>query len=102
MPDCKECKAERRSVPYIAHESAMARAERTAKRLWILIIILVLLLAGSNVAWIVYESQFEDVVTSESYEATTDGGGTAIANGGGEVTYYGESEVHQDNENAQS
>ena len=76
------------AVPYIVHESAMARMERTIKRLWILAIILVALLVGSNLAWIFYESQFE--TDSWTYEATTDGGGTAIANGDGEVNYYGD------------
>ena len=47
-----------------------AMAERTIKRLWILIIILVILLFGSNVAWIVYESSFVDtVVTQENGDA---------------------------------
>ena len=42
------------------------------------------------------EQQFEDVVT-ESYTAETDQGGTAIANGSGEVTVNGESELHENN-----
>ena len=42
-----------------------AMAERTIKRLWILIIILVVLLFGSNVAWIVYESSFQDIVVTQ-------------------------------------
>lgn len=46
------------TVPYIVHESMMARQERTIKRLWILVILLILLLFGSNAAWIWYESQF--------------------------------------------
>lgn len=36
-----------------------AMAERTIKRLWIVIILLVVLLVGSNIAWIWYESQWE-------------------------------------------
>lgn len=91
MPDCESCKEKQRliePIPFIAHESAMARMERTIKRLWILLMILVVLLVGSNVAWIIYESQF--VEEEWSYEATTDEGGTAIANGSGEVNYYGD------------
>lgn len=91
MPDCESCKEKQRMIepiPFIAHESAMARMERTIKRLWILLMILVVLLVGSNVAWIIYESQF--VEEEWSYEATTDEGGTAIANGSGEVNYYGD------------
>ena len=91
MPDCESCKEKQRliePIPFIAHESAMARMERTIKRLWILLMILVVLLVGSNVAWIIYESQF--VEEEWTYEATTDEGGTAIANGSGEVNYYGD------------
>lgn len=50
-------------IPYIVHESEMARQERTVKRLWILCIIMFVALVVTNVAWIHYESQFEDVVT---------------------------------------
>lgn len=48
-------------VPYTVHEDAMARAERQSKRLVAIIILLILLLVGSNIGWLVYESQFETV-----------------------------------------
>ena len=93
MTDCKSCKENRQKlepVPYIVHESAMARQERTIKRLWILLILVISLLVATNGAWIVYESQFTDEVVT--VESETDNGGTAIANANGEITYYGESE----------
>ena len=62
-------------------------AERTIRRLWVIIILLIVLLFGSNAAWIYYESQFTD--ESWSYEATADNGSNAIANGEGEVYFYG-------------
>ena len=40
MADCKSCKSKEQpseTVPFIVHEGMMARAERTAKRLWITI-----------------------------------------------------------------
>ena len=83
------------SVPFIVHESALARQERTIKRLWILVILLIALLAGSNGAWIWYESQFEDVVTTETYESNAEDGGVAIVNRDGEVN-YGTDTVHED------
>ena len=43
----------------------MARSERTVKRLWATIILLILLFVGSNAAWLYYESQFEDVVVTQ-------------------------------------
>ncbi len=93
MMDCKTCKENRQHVepvPYIVHEAAMARQERTIKRLWILVIMALVLLVGTNGAWIWYESQFSDEVVT--VESNTDTGGTAIANASGEITYYGESE----------
>ena len=86
---------ENRTVSYLEFESSQARMERTNFRLWILCIILVISLLGTNAAWIMYENQFEDVVT-ETYTAETDKGGTAIANGDGSVIYNGESELHKD------
>lgn len=52
-------------ISYAAHEGMMARMERTIRRLWILCIILILLLAGTNSAWIYYETSFEDVVVTQ-------------------------------------
>ena len=94
--DCETCKEKRKviaqtpkDVPYIAHESAVARLERVIKRLWVLALVLIVLLAASNAAWIWRESQFEEVKTVETYEANADNGGNAIANGSGEVTFNG-------------
>lgn len=66
-----------------------ALAERTIKRLWIALILLIVLLVATNAAWLVYESQFTDEVVTENYEATADNDGVAIANGSGEVNYGG-------------
>ena len=71
MADCGNCKvksAQAADVPYIVHEASMARSERTVKRLWATIILLILLLVGSNAAWLFYESQFEDVITTVTQE----------------------------------
>ena len=67
------------SVPYVVHESAMARAERQSKRLVAVIVLLVLLLVGSNIGWLVYESSFETVETS-SEEVVVDAGSNGVAN----------------------
>lgn len=74
-----------KDIPYIAFESVCARFERTIKRLWILVIILAVLLVGTNGAWLWYESQWEYIETTESYEADATDGGVAIANGDGVV-----------------
>ena len=64
---CNGCGSDKlpSNVPYVVHESAMARAERQNKRLVWVIVLLIVLLVGSNIGWLVYESQFETV---ESWE----------------------------------
>ena len=82
MADCKSCKSKEQpseTVPYIVHEGMMARAERMAKRLWITILLLIVLLVGTNGAWIWYESQFENIAISQENE---DGYNNFIGNDG--------------------
>lgn len=85
------------TIPYFDHEWEMARLERIIKKLWITVILLILLLVGTNGVWIWYESQFEDVVLTQ--EATTDSGGDAIVSGTatGDINNYGQSKT--DNQN---
>lgn len=65
---CNSCGSEKKpqSVPYIVHEGDMSRLERQLKRLWIVILVLIFMLVGSNCAWLWYESQFETV--EETYQ----------------------------------
>ena len=82
MADCKSCKSKEQpneAVPFIVHEGMMARAERTAKRLWITILFLIVLLVGTNAGWIWYQSQFEDIAISQENE---DGYNNFIGNDG--------------------
>ena len=78
---CNNCGTEKTpaTVPYVAHEFAMARAERQSKRLVAVIILLILLLVGSNIGWLLYESQFETVETTEE-DIVVDAGENGIAN----------------------
>ena len=81
-------------IPYIVHESSLARMERQSKRLFILCIILIVSLIGTNAAWIVYENQYVDNV-SETIEATSDSGdayGTIVTGNESEVNYGFKSE----------
>ena len=81
------------NIPYIAHESGMARMERIIRRLWILCIILIVLLVGSNAAWLIYESQFMDEVKIEQEVDANDG--DAYVSGIGDIN-YGESKTDSD------
>ena len=70
---------EQKQIPYIAFESALARAERTNRRLFILCIILIVMLMVTNGCWLYYEQQFEDVVITQENE---DGYNNFIGNDG--------------------
>lgn len=76
---CKNVKSAPENVPYIVHESSMARMERQIKRLWITILTLIFLLVGSNCIWILYENQFEDI---EIVQENADGYNSFIGNDG--------------------
>lgn len=71
------------SVPYAAFEAVSARAERNIRRLALIIVFLILALIGSNIAWLCYESQFEDVTSQTEQTVTQD---TA---GGGDNNFVG-------------
>ena len=88
--DCKNCREAREVVSRHVHEADLDRLERINKRWFLAWLITFVLLVGCVAGFIWYESQFMD--EEWTFEATTDGGGNAIANGNGEVYYYGESE----------
>ena len=91
MANCETCKKAQNapeSVPYIVHESSMARMERQIKRLWITVILLIAMLVVTNGAWIWYESQFSDIETT--IEAEQDGSVVNIVSGG-DLDYGAES-----------
>lgn len=74
--DCETCKEKRKviaqtpkDVPYIVHESAVARLERVIKRMWVLVLSLIILLFVSNAAWIWYESQFKEIRIEKDNES---------------------------------
>ena len=56
------------TVPYVVYEGSMARLERQIKRLWIVIIIAITLLALTNLAWLYYESQYETISYTQDGE----------------------------------
>lgn len=87
--NCEECKENRVTIPYLVHESDMSRMERIIKRLWILLILSIVLLVGTNAAWICYESQWQTVETTEVSQDVDTGEGNAYVAGIGDV-YYSE------------
>ena len=92
---------EEKMIPFIAFESATARQERTIRRVWILCIILIIALIGTNAGWIYYESQWQVVDTSvtQEVEATSDGDSDLNLNTIGGDYYGGESESETNHQN---
>ncbi len=70
-------------VPYIVFEGELARTERHIKRLWIALIVAIVALLCSNLAWLYYESQFETISYSQ------DGAGLNNINTGSQGDVYG-------------
>jgi len=87
-------------IPFVVHEADMTRMERTNRRVWILCIILVVLLFGTNAGWLYYESQFEIVETSsqEVQQEIDTGEGDATVIGIGDIN-HGESEANSTDNN---
>lgn len=67
------------SISYAAHQGIVATMERANKRLWIMLVILVFLLVGSNIGWMIYENSFEDIVITQE---NADGYNNYIGNDG--------------------
>ena len=65
-----------KDVPYIVYESEAARHERTVKRLLTALLITILLMVGTNLAWLYVWNQYD--FSSEEY--TIEGKDNANAN----------------------
>ena len=59
-----------------------ALAKTTINKLWVVIILLIVLLFGTNAAWIYYESQWEVVETTEVTQTNDSGYNNYIGNDG--------------------
>ena len=81
--NCNECKERKTAepVPYIVHESAMARNERTIKRLVIALIVAVVMLFACNAAWL-YVWQLYDYSSEQTTVDAEDGVANYIGNDG--------------------
>lgn len=82
-------------VPEATLEFAVEKLIQIIKYLVIIIIILTLALIGTNVAWVIYESQFETVACDIQ---TGEGGDANYIGNDGDI-YNGESNSSEENEN---
>lgn len=60
-----------KNVPFVVYESAMTRNERSFKRLIIALIVTIVLLFLTNIAWLFYFNQYE--FTTTDTDVTVDG-----------------------------
>lgn len=72
--NCESCRScvsndNPKTVSFVIYESAMARAEKKNKRLFYAFIVSICFAFLSNIAWLIYESQFETL----TYEQDGDG-----------------------------
>lgn len=90
MKSCDGCN-EKISIPYAVHEATVTRLERINTRLWVVILILIFALIASNLAWIIYEKQFDVVEKNVKIECQQNSDGINIVSGGN-VSYGTESQ----------
>ena len=77
-----------RFITYYEHEAEMARSELHARRWMVAAVVAFIVFCVSNIGWIIYESQYSDVVMTEN---TLDGGGVNIM-GSGDINYGDQTE----------
>jgi len=86
------------NIPYYIHQDDLNKLDMSHKRIekWIVFVCIIIFIAfvGTNAAWIWYEHQYQDVMT-ETYSATSDDGGNAIANCEGSVVIGDQGGLHE-------
>ena len=88
MSDCTNCTEKKNeSVPYWAFEETEARHGIREKWYMRIIILLVVLLVGSNIAWMVHESQFIEFEEDTTITRENDGGYNNYIGNDGDISY---------------
>ena len=87
------------TIPYAAYQSTAARQERQIRRMWIIVLVLIGALIATNLAWIVYENSFEEVITTEEIIVDADDNGNANYIGQDGNIYNGEDYSKENNQN---
>lgn len=79
---CNQCSDNGITIPFATYELGMARYERENKRLWLAILVLIAALVVSNVLWLAFQSQYEQVDITQDVEQQADDGGSNVFIGG--------------------
>jgi hypothetical protein len=86
---CNNCGETKKpsSVPYAVLEDFKETAKANSLKWFIICLVLIVLLVGSNIGWLVYESQFEDVTETytEDFDIEANDNGNAVYNDDGSV-----------------
>ena len=91
---CNSCGTNDMAVmPIAQHEKDQNRLMGIIKSLVAVIVILVVLLVGSNVGWLIYESQFEEYTITQEVEQDAENGENHFIGG----DYIGEAESKNNN-----
>ena len=71
---CNNCGTDKKpsSVPYAVLEDFKETAKANSLKWFIICLVLIVLLVGSNIAWLVYENSFEDVTEIVTQEVEQD------------------------------
>lgn len=81
---CNGCDGvESKSKDFFVEESLFL-LNKSNRRMWIAILVLIIALIGTNLAWLIYESQFEIVDAEQTITASQDGDSNNVA--GGDIT----------------
>ena len=81
---CNGCGADEIATVTMSEGAWERHEERNKKlinKLIAVILVLVFLLVGSNVAWLVYESQFEEIVVTQEVEQDAENGENTFIGG---------------------
>lgn len=95
---CNGCGTEEMAVmPMAQHEKDQNRLMSIIKSLIAVIIVLIVLLVGSNIAWVIYENSFEEVITTEEIIVDAEDNGNANYIGQDGNIYNGEDYSKENN-----
>lgn len=97
MMDCTNCnrQVDYPPVPFVVHENLRAQMDLHARRLVRVIVLLIVLLVGSNALWLWHEGQYAVERTITEIEQDTDGGGNNYVVGG---NFNGEAEDQENDD----
>ena len=97
MMDCTNCnrQVDYPPVPFVVHENLRAQMDLHARRLVRVIVLLIVLLVGSNALWLWHDSTYAVERTITEIEQDTDGGGNNYVVGG---NFNGEAEDQENDD----